>query len=220
MARITLMEWERGVRFDHGRLAGVAGPGRLRYRRRRTSFVTVDLRPRVVVVAGQELLTADGIAVKISLVLRWQVTDPALFVQSTDVPGQAVYVEAQLALRGAVGGVGVDALLASRDELGDQVRAAAEPACAAYGVELLAVGVRDVMFPGELKRVFAQVLTARQEGLAALERARGEAAALRALANAARVLREQPELLQLRTLQAAAGAGATIVVTAPAASRD
>lgn len=216
MARITLMEWERGVRFDHGRLAGVAGPGRHRYRRRRTSFITVDLRPHVVVVAGQELLTADGISVKLSLVLRWHVTDPAMFIQSADVAGQAVYVEAQLALRGAVGGVDVDALLAGRDALGDEVLAAAAPACAAYGVELLGVGVRDVMFPGELKRVFAQVLTARQEGLAALERARGEVASLRALANAARMLRDQPELLQLRTLQAAAGAGATVVVTAPA----
>lgn len=216
MARITLMEWQRGVRFDHGRLVGVTGPGRHRFRQRRTSYITVDLRPRVVLVAGQELLTADGISVKLSLVLRWQIDDPALFVQSTDVPGQAVYVEAQLALRGAVGGVDVDALLAGRDALGAEVLAVAGPACSAYGVELLAVGVRDVMFPGELKRVFAQVLTARQEGLAALERARGEAASLRALANAARVLRDQPELLQLRTLQAAAGAGATVVVTAPA----
>lgn len=57
------------------------------------------------------------------------------------------------------------------------------------------------MFPGELKRIFAQVVQARQEGLAALEKARGETAPLRNLANAARTLAANPALLQLRTLQ-------------------
>jgi regulator of protease activity HflC (stomatin/prohibitin superfamily) len=69
------------------------------------------------------------------------------------------------------------------------------------GVKLLSVEIRDLMLPGDLKRIFAQEVQARKEGLAALERARGERAALRSLANAARLVQDNPALLQLRLLQ-------------------
>ena len=74
------------------------------------------------------------------------------------------------------------------------------------------------MFPGELKRTFAQVVTARKEGLAALERARGETAALRNLANAARTMEGNPALMQLRVLQEIGKSpGNTVVLGLPAA---
>ena len=79
--------------------------------------------------------------------------------------------------------------------------------------------LKDLMYPAELKRAFAESLKARQEGQAALERARGESAALRNLANAARVLEGNPELLNLRLLQsitAAQSAGNTLVLGMPA----
>ncbi len=72
------------------------------------------------------------------------------------------------------------------------------------------------MFPGELKNIFAQVVNARKEGLAALERARGETAALRSLANAAGALDNNPGLLQLRLLQVLEkNSGNTVVLMAP-----
>ena len=60
---------------------------------------------------------------------------------------------------------------------------------------------RDLTLPGDLKKIFSQVVRARQEGLAALEKARGETAALRSLANAAQMVQRNPQLLQLRLLQ-------------------
>jgi len=65
------------------------------------------------------------------------------------------------------------------------------------------VAIRDLTLPGELKKLFTQVVKARQEGLATLERARGETAALRNLANAAALVERSPQLLQLRALQVA-----------------
>ncbi|MBI4316920.1 MAG: hypothetical protein HY675_00400 [Chloroflexi bacterium] len=74
------------------------------------------------------------------------------------------------------------------------------------------------MFPGELKKVFSQVVKARQEGLAALEKARGETAALRNLANAARLVEEKPTLLQIRMLQQLGeGSGNILVLGVPPA---
>jgi len=84
---------------------------------------------------------------------------------------------------------------------------------------LLSVQVKDLMFPGPLKKVFAQVTEARQQGLAAVEKARGETAALRGPANAARLVDANPALLHLRTLQQlSASSGNTLIVGLPPGS--
>jgi regulator of protease activity HflC (stomatin/prohibitin superfamily) len=93
-----------------------------------------------------------------------------------------------------------------------------QPEAAKIGIAIHAVEVKDVMFPAELKRAFADVLKAKQEGQAALERARGESASLRNLANAARVLDGNPALMNLRVLQSLASAqnaGNTLVLGVP-----
>ena len=93
-----------------------------------------------------------------------------------------------------------------------------QPEGAKIGLNVLAVEVKDVMFPADLKRAFGEVLKAKQEGQAALERARGESAALRNLANAARVLEGNPALMNLRLMQslsAAQNAGSTLVLGMP-----
>src|SRR4030067_2173938 len=83
------------------------------------------------------------------------------------------------------------------------------------GVELLAVNIKDIMFPGELKNIYAQVVNARNEGLAALERARGESAALRNLANAAKLMENNPALFQLRLLQAVGSNSGNTIILSP-----
>jgi regulator of protease activity HflC (stomatin/prohibitin superfamily) len=81
------------------------------------------------------------------------------------------------------------------------------------GLELHDVQVRDFMMAGGLREAYANVLLAKQEGLAALERARGETAALRSLANTAELMERHPGLMQLRLLQAVeAGSDNRIVV--------
>jgi regulator of protease activity HflC (stomatin/prohibitin superfamily) len=82
------------------------------------------------------------------------------------------------------------------------------------GLAVDALALRDVVVPNEIRRAAAAVVTARSEGLAALERARAEVAATRALANAAKMVETHPGLLQLRTLQAVEAGGATVVLSA------
>jgi hypothetical protein len=117
-----------------------------------------------------------------------------------------------------VGGVAVEALLNQRLEIGAQLLARVQPDAVKIGLNVLAVEVKDVMFSADLKRAFSDVLKAKQEGQAALERARGESAALRNLANAARVLEGNPALMNLRLMQsltAAQNAGNTFVLGVP-----
>src|SRR5690606_19867583 len=81
------------------------------------------------------------------------------------------------------------------------------------GIEVISVAVRDLMLPGELRRAVTETMLAREKGRAELERARAEAAALRTLANAARLMEEHPTLLRLRAIQAAEAPGSTVVLT-------
>jgi len=207
-----------GLLYHKGKFVGVLGAGRHIRWGRYFSLGAQDLRKGALVVAGQEVLTADNVGLKISLLVNYQIADPAKAAHESQNWQSDLYNGAQLALRAVVSGVAVEALLNQRLELGAQLLARVQQDSAKIGINLLAVEVKDVMFPADLKRAFAEVLKAKQEGQAALERARGESASLRNLANAARVLEGNPALMNLRLMQslsAAQSAGNTLVLGMP-----
>lgn len=214
--RVTILEYERGLRYVRGRFTGVLGPGQYRASSATTLVRKVDLRPKITAVSGQEVLSADGIALKVSLAARYRVVDPALAVNGVENYELALYTALQLALRSAIAGSPVEALLAARATLAKELVEQTSSAAAAAGLELLSADLKDLTLPGELKKIFTQVVHARQEGLAALEKARGETAALRNLANAAQLLERNPSLMQLRILQAfGQQSGNTLVLGVP-----
>jgi regulator of protease activity HflC (stomatin/prohibitin superfamily) len=210
--RVVVREWESVLVYRDGRLEKALPQGRHRIWLRRRELVRFDLRPGATVVPGQELLTADGLSVRVSLVARVRVTDPQAAHEAVQDPWAELYTAVQVALRTEVAARTLEDLLGGRDGLGELVRAAAAPAVEAIGRALERVDVRDVMVPAELRQATLRVVTARQEGLAALERARGETAALRSLANAARLAQDTPALLALRTLRAVETGNATVVL--------
>ena len=180
---------------------------------------TVDLRKQTFTVSGQEVLSADNVGLKVSVAVTMQVTDPLRVLHEVQDWRAHVYNTVQLALRAVVVGEPLEALLVKRLDIGKQLLAAVPPEADKVGVAVRSTEVKDVMFPGDLKKAFAEVLKAKQEGQAALERARGEGAALRNLANAARLLENNPALQNLRLLQsitAAGAAGNTLVMGLPA----
>jgi regulator of protease activity HflC (stomatin/prohibitin superfamily) len=150
--------------------------------------------------------------------LSVQITDPVKAAHETQNWQGDLYNTAQLALRSTVSGIAAEALLTQRLDFAPQLLARVQPDAAKIGITIQAVEVRDVMLPADLKRAFGDVLKAKQEGHAAVERARGESAALRNLANAARVLDGNPALMNLRVLQSLAtaqNAGNTLVLGMP-----
>jgi regulator of protease activity HflC (stomatin/prohibitin superfamily) len=215
----TIHDYERGLRFRQGRLAGLVDPGVHLTIGPLTELRGLDVRPTMVPVEGQEILTADGVAAKVSLVARYVVGDPVAAVTQDADFRRTTYLVLQLGLRQAVSRRTLDENLAARAELGPEVRELVAGRLSTIGVELMDVEVRDVMLPGELKRAYASVIAARKEGEAALERVRSETAALRGLANAGRTLTDNPGLLQLRILQElGASSGNTVVFGAPDAA--
>jgi regulator of protease activity HflC (stomatin/prohibitin superfamily) len=207
-----------GLLYRKGKFVELLGAGRHVRWGRFWTIEAADTRKAFLPIPAQEVLTADNVSVKVTLTVTYQVTDPVKAAHATQRWHDDVYNAAQVALRAVIGGIASDALLAQRVNIAAQLLERVQPQTAPVGVTVHAVEIKDVMLPADLKRAFADVLKAKQEGHAALERARGESAALRNLANAARVLENNPALMNLRVLQslnAAQNAGSTLVLGVP-----
>ena len=200
-------EYEAGLLYRNGRFVRRLVPGAYLVLTFWNEIAVVDARRRVVTVPGQEVLSADSVGLKVSVAVTYEVADPVAALHRTQSFEEALHVAVQLALRAAVGAANIDDLLRQRIEIGHRLFETLAPQLDAIGLEVHAVEVKDVMFPGELKKIFAEVVRAQKEGQAALERARGETAALRSLANAARLVQDSPALMSLRVLQSVAAAG-------------
>ncbi len=216
MAHITVVEGRRAVVRIDGRTVAVLDAGRHPlppagwFGRREVR--EVDVRRQLLVVAGQELATLDTPGVRVTVAVSWRVAAPAAVLEVAADPLDELRLGAQIALRDAVARRSLDDLTAARADLAADLLEAVTSRARDVGIVVERIELRDVTPPGEVRRALLAVQTARHEGLAALERARGETAALRALANGARTLAENPALVQMRTAQLVAEAGGEVVL--------
>jgi regulator of protease activity HflC (stomatin/prohibitin superfamily) len=219
LSRAVVMEYQVGLLYRNGRFRRQLLPGQHWLFRPTDAVARVDLRPKLVSVAGQEVVTADGVSFKLSLACRYRVVRPEVAINQVEDYQQALYQVLQLTLREIISGSNGEDLLRARREIGERLMVQTVKPAEEFGLEIQAVNLKDITFPGDLKKVYAQVVLAQKEGQAALERARGETAALRSLANAAQMVSANPALMQLRLLQQVAGSsGNTIILGIPASS--
>ena len=214
--RTVIFEYQRGLVYRRGKFLTTWNPGEHWYFGLLRSVHKVDIRTIHVTIQGQEVLTSDNVSIKTSLAAAYKVADPYSAVNRVLNYQEALYLLLQLNLRDIVGELAIEDLLAKRNEIGKSLFDRSVQKAAEIGLELQLVNIKDIMFPGELKNIFAQVVNARKEGLAALERARGESAALRNLANAASLLNSNPNLWQLRLLQGLEKSSGNTIVLMPA----
>lgn len=217
--KIVVTEGSTVLVYRNGRFARELKPGRYFRRRLGTRCKTFDLRRKTMTIPGQDVLSKDNVGLKVSLVVSYEIADARRAAEKVQCFTSELHVAAQLALRTVLAQSTIDEILAARTQLAKQLLPIVAAQAAAFGLKVHAVEIKDAMFPGELKHIFAQVVRAREEGRAALEKARGETAALRNLANAARLLEGNPALMNLRVLQTIAaagnGGGSTVVLGVP-----
>lgn len=198
---VTIYEYERGLLYVRGKFRGALEPGRYRiwpFMRRR--IVVLDLRRATVQIVNQKLLTADQITVTLNVVADYDIADVVTAVHKvTDFRAQ-LYEDVQLAVRNVVGAVTVDALLQDRVGINRQILEAVQPLATAYGVRVLNTGIKDVILAPKVRDLLMKEVEAKRVAQAMLIGAREEVATLRALANAARLAAEHPQLLRLREL--------------------
>jgi regulator of protease activity HflC (stomatin/prohibitin superfamily) len=217
--RVTVYEYQKSLKYTKGRYTATLGPGQYWILSSFSSVVPVDIRPEFLTIQGQDVLSADGVTLKVSLAAEYQVADPNVAINKNASFKTSLYLTLQMALREIVGKEKIDVLIENRAGISTKLMELTSAKASEYGLKLISADMKDIMFPGEMKKAFAQVVKAQKEGQAALERARGETAALRSLANAARMMDDDPNLLQLRALQALAdSSGNTLVWGFPSGS--
>ena len=200
---VTVPAHSAGVELVDGTPVRVLEPGRHR-RVRRATHVMVDLREQLLAVSPQEILTVDGVQVRVSAAVRWTVADPVAWLERAADPIGLVYLGTQVALRDAVAGLTLETV----SQRGAGLDAAALTAAVAsvarpVGVAVTEVVVKDVILPSEVRAATLELATARRRGAAQLELARAETAALRSLANGAKLLDDHPALARMRLVQSA-----------------
>ena len=217
--RIVVRESHVSLLHRNGRFVRELAPGRYFVWRPGTTCETFDRRRQSIAIPGQEILSKDNIGLKTSLVVSYKIDDARLAVEKVQSFVRELYTAVQLAMRDALAQRNIDDILEARSAIGAELFPVVAEAAAEFGLTVHAVEIKDVMFPGELKRIFAEVARAREEGRASLEKARGESAALRSLANTAKLLDGNPALMNLRVLQsiatAAGNTGNTLVLGVP-----
>ena len=216
----TIWDYQTCLHYRHGKFVEQLGAGKHRFWGAGHEVLVFDNRTREIVVQGQEVITSDCATLKLSAVAQWRIADPAKFHLGSDDSAKALYTIIQLALRHVVGGISLDDIIEKKTSFGESLLEIVKLALDELGVEVIRVDVRDVMLSADLKNSYQGILTAKKESLTNLEKARGEAAALRTLANAARVFEKNPDLLRLKyleTLKAAGsgGYGNTLVIGVP-----
>ena len=156
------------------------------------TWKSVDMREQIEDIQGQEILSADKVSLRVNLVVTHRVVDPLKAVTEVSDWVQALYREAQLALRTAVGGRTLERLLADKDEVSAEIANVIAPKAAAFGVTVSGVGLRDVILPGDMKTILNEVIIAQKQAEANLIRRREETAAARSQVNTAKLARGQP----------------------------
>ena len=191
-----------GLLFVNGEYKDSYGPGQYLFWQGmgKVKFLHVDMREIMLDVSGQELMSADKVTLRMNAVLTYKVTDARRTVEAAEDYRQAVYREAQLALRAVVGSFDLDKLLGEKEAAAQALMDEVTQRIKGLGVQVLNAGIRDVILPGEMKTLLNKVIEAQKAADANLIMRKEETAAMRSQANTARILRNNPTLMRLREL--------------------
>ncbi len=200
---VTVEAGHAGLLFRNGRHEATLGPGVYAFWRgiARSMVAVVELREQTADVAGQEIMTADKVTLRMNAVVTYKVADPLRAVSAVEDYRQALYREAQLALRAIVGARTLEALLGEKEAVARELDAALRSRVAELGLAVVSLGIRDVILPGEMKELMNRVIAAQKAAEAALVTRREETAAMRSQANTARLFEQNPTLMRLRELE-------------------
>jgi regulator of protease activity HflC (stomatin/prohibitin superfamily) len=193
-----------GVLFLDGEYTDLLPPGLYAFWRGAADakVVEVDQREATLDVSGQEIMTADKVTLRLNALVTYRIADPRRAVCAVDDAKQALYREAQLALRAVVGLRDLDALLADKDAVAREVEDLLRRRADELGLAVISAGVRDLILPGDMKELMNKVTEARKASEANLVTRREETAACRSQVNTAKLLADNPVLMRLRELEA------------------
>ncbi len=210
-----LREYERGVVFTLGRFTGVKGPGLILLIPFVQQFVRIDLRTIVLDVPTQDVISRDNVSVKVNAVIYFRVIAPERATIQVENFMQATSELAQTTLRSVLGKHELDEMLAERDKLNVDIQEILDAQTDAWGIKVANVEIKHVDIDDTMVRAIARQAEAERERRAKVINAEGEQQAAQKLLEAAEILGQRPEAMQLRylsTLNVIAGERSSTIV--------
>ncbi|HSI84164.1 MAG: SPFH domain-containing protein [Candidatus Methylacidiphilales bacterium] len=178
---LIIRDSHRGVRFEDGVIKGQMEPGlhlipvhiRTPFRRTpKVEVIQVDIRERELTIKGQEILTADKVAVRVNVLVQFRITDPIAAVNKVENYAERLYSDVQLAARRSLAAMTLDTILTNRNQLSEEILRDLTAIVGAYGVAILRADIKDLIFPGDLQAIMNRVLAAERNSQAQLIEAR------------------------------------------------
>lgn len=201
MAAIKILrEYERGVVFTLGRFTSVKGPGLILLVPYVQQMVRMDLRTLVLDVPTQDVISRDNVSVRVNAVIYFRVIDPERATIQVENFMQATSQLAQTTLRSVLGKHELDEMLAERDKLNADIQEILDTQTAAWGIKVQNVEIKHVDIDESMVRAIARQAEAERERRAKVINAEGEQQAAQKLLEAAAILGQRPEAMQLRYL--------------------
>ena len=194
---------EAGLLHVDGAFVERLAPGRHAYWTvgRKIEVKRLDLRPQAVEITAQEMLTKDRIALRVTLTALRRIVDPERAVAAAADLDAWLYRLVQFAIREAVAARTLDEVLSAKTVLDAELRAYVRERVADTGIEVMELGVKDVILPGEIRELVNKVVEAERTARANLIRRQEETAATRSLLNTAKLMEDNPLLLRLKELE-------------------
>ncbi len=181
---IIIKDTHRGLMYQDGVMVKVLPAGRYKlpppfrwwFRRQpNVEVVLVDIRERDLTIKGQEILTADKVAIRVSIIVQFRVTDSVAAVHMVENYEDRIYSDVQLAARRSLAAMILEQILTNRNQLSEEILRDVKDAATRYGVAILRADVKDLIFPGNLQDVMNKVLAAERLSQAQLVEARTKA---------------------------------------------
>lgn len=182
---IIIKDTHRGLYYEDGVLAKILGAGRHKLKKRtgplawldktKVEVVLVDMRARDLTIKGQEILTADKVAIRVSILVQFAVVDPKAALHAVENYEDRLYSDVQLAARRSLAAMTLEEILTNRTRLSEDILRDVKESAASYGVSISRADVKDLVFPGNLQEIMNRVLAAERMSQAQLVEARTKA---------------------------------------------
>src|SRR5262245_36812176 len=182
--RFIIKDTHRGLWYEDGVLKRVLEAGRYEipaevslpfFRRPKVEVVFVDVRERDLTIKGQEILTADKVAIRVSIVVQFRVTDPKAALHKVANYEDRLYRDVQIAARRSLDSMVLEEILSTRNRLSEDILQDVKESAAGYGVAIGRADIKDLVFPGNLQEIMNRVLAAERTSQAQLVEARTKA---------------------------------------------
>lgn len=182
---IIIKDTHRALWYEDGVLVKILEAGRYEFAYSKRNFwgtklpviefVLVDVRERELTIKGQEILTADKVAIRVSIIVHFRVTDPKAAIHQVGKYEERLYSDVQLAARRSLASMKLEEILTNRNRLSEDILRDVKEIAADYGVSILRADVKDLVFPGNLQEIMNKVLAAERLSEAQLVEARTKA---------------------------------------------